>query len=180
VIIPRFYRRHPILTAAMGLFALGAVIDHGLVRHQADDSSRYQGRIFTVARIVGVNAIEIECPDLGASTTRVRLWGITAEGEMRSGAKEKHGFQAGIQTGQQVRLELAPTRTRDTRGNLLAYVYSLPEDESYNERLLRDGIAAADAEFSHPLLLRFGRIAENARRRGMGRWSEEFAAAGPR
>ena len=69
-----------------------------------------------------------------------------------------------------VRVELAPHRTRDTEGRLLARLH-LPDGGVVNERLLREGYLLADEAEAHGFAERYRLLQRQARQDGRGRWA---------
>lgn len=154
------YRRPPTPPAPAGL---------------QDDMGRYDGQTFRVAHTVDGDTIHLDVSDKGKARTVVRLWGVDTP--------EVHGvkqpayfgpqaskFTRSQTTGKQVRVELVPGRTRDRYGRLLAYIH-LPDGTMLNERLVAEGYAYADTQYSHRLRARFVRLEEKARQGKAGLWA---------
>ncbi|MCP4590779.1 MAG: hypothetical protein GY842_08540 [bacterium] len=178
IVVPRIYRRHPVVFAVLVLLAAGAVVDRVCGRRQSDDYTRYHNHIFTVVKVVDGDTFDIDLPDSEHDTTRIRLWGVdTPEvAGSRSGAMhfgpEASAFAKRALAGQLVRIELSPTKTRGLYGRLLAYAHLVPHGESFNELLIEHGWAYADWRFPHPLKRRYKDLEKRARRQGVGLWAE--------
>lgn len=155
------------------------VVDRsGLLLHAGDDLSRYDGRVFTVTRVVDGDTLTIDEPDGSKPYTRIRLWGVDTP-EVRKHdpprpaepyADEATDLTRRLAEGQRVRLILEPHRLRGEYGRLLAFV-QLPDGRLLNEVLLADGLAEADARWSHRYLERFENVEKSARTAGKGLWS---------
>lgn len=168
-----FYRRRPLLTGAVVVACVGAVMDF----RPADDYSRYHNRVFAIANVVDGDTIDVFAPDRGLSTTRVRFWGVDTpevgrppEPSMYYGP-EASAYVKRLLEGGEVRLVLSPTKTRGLYGRLLAYVHTEPSGQSVNEALINTGHAYADWRFPHPLKRRFMDLETKARRKNVGLWS---------
>lgn len=141
------------------------------------DYERYQGRIFTVVKVVDGDTFDIAAPDRDRPTTRIRLWGVdtpevagSPRGAMHYGA-EASAFAKTTLNGQRVRLELVEDDTRGKFGRLLAYVYVEGTGVMLNEALLEGGYAYADPRFPHPRLASFLQLESQARAANVGLWS---------
>jgi endonuclease YncB( thermonuclease family) len=105
------------------------------------------------------------------------MWGVYA----RSSAHGRHGrshraieakrFATETLLGRQVRLILAPARSRDDSGCLLAYAALEDEARSFNELLLARGYAYADRWCEHPFKSQYQALERRARKQGLGLWA---------
>lgn len=141
-----------------------------------ENVARYDGRSFTVVKILDGDTLEIDAPDAGAPTTRVRLLGIDAP-EMGY-ADESAMYYARQATdrarqlagGAEVTLYLQTEGPyRGKYGRLLAYVV-LPDGRFLNEALVSAGCAYADLRFHHGYYQKYRQLEASARSLGMGLW----------
>lgn len=162
----------------IGVVALAAVADRVWGRRSGNDLDRYQNGVCTVVRVAEPGVIDVDTPDGPQPATRVRLWGVNMASARGTSSAEAAAQPGGFSIAgrellrHRVRLELAPTRTRDPEGHLLAYVYLVPEGECVNELLLDGGWARADARWPHPFVERYHTLEARAKRRGIGLWSD--------
>jgi endonuclease YncB( thermonuclease family) len=180
-------------TALMGAGLVGVVVlvwfDRRLVSpvltertasHQhlaAQDLARYDGREFTVTRVIDGDTLHIDAPDGARSTTKVRLLGIDApESETDENgamyyASEATEFVRRAVTETPVTLYLDATgRTRGNYGRLLAYV-ELSNGRFLNDALLAEGLAYADLRFRHSRYQKYKQLAATARSLRRGLWA---------
>lgn len=166
----------------MGLVLLAALATldrRGWFVHSADWQT-YEGRQFTVVRVVDGDTLDVDAPDGERPRTRVRLWGINAPemnvGKPQAGpqpwAVEATQQARELAEGKRVRLELQSHEIRDRYGRLLAYV-RLPDGSYLNERLVLAGLARVDRRFPHERMQRYVLLEQQARRQGVGLWQKE-------
>ncbi len=149
------------------------------------DIIKYDGRQFTVVKVVDGDTIDIDIPDGNYPHTRIRLWGVdTPEtknprtGQMYFG-KEASEFTTKLALGKRVTIYLDKDRnTRGKYGRLLAYV-QLPDRTFLNERLLSEGYAYADLRFKHSFYNKYKQLEAVARSEGKGLWPEVTAEQMP-
>ena len=140
------------------------------------DFTRYHNRTFSVARVVDGDTLDIDAPDAGKSTTRIRLWGVDTPEVARGRTVEMHfgleasAFAKTTLEGKRVHVVLSPRRTRGKYGRLLAYVFLERGGIMFNELLLEEGYAYADRRFPHHYKRQFEAIEKRARREGAGLW----------
>lgn len=179
LLTPR-WRRHPIATAVLLLVAVVAVwLDRtGRLGSRGDDYGRYHDRQFRVVHVVDGDTFDINAPDGDKSYTRIRLWGVdtpevagSPAGEMYYGP-EASAFAKETLDGRDVRIELAPDKSRDKYGRLLAYAYRVDTGAMFNEELISTGHAYADSRFPHAYAERFRTLEERAARAGVGLWKD--------
>lgn len=149
-----------------------------LIDRGGDDLARYDGQTFVVDRVVDGDTLILRVWDGDSSTTRVRLWGIdspelAAPGRGRPVADPwaeaaRDRVQALVE-GRRVYLELEPSRVRGRHGRVLAFV-RMPDGEWLNERLLVEGLAAADNRWPHRHVDRYRQLEHQAKRSGAGIW----------
>lgn len=141
-----------------------------------DDLTRYDGRTFTVTRVVDGDTLHIDAADGDRATTRIRLWGIQAPEPAHFGnakqplADEATALARELAEGKGVRLELEPSRVRGGYGKLLGHVV-LPDGSLLAERLIEAGLAYADDRWPHARLERFALLEASAKRRRIGLWA---------
>lgn len=176
---PRAWKRHPLGAAVLLLLTL--LIAWQRFRDSSGaDFDRYHNRVVQCVRGVDGDTIDVDVPDGSSNHTRIRLWGVdTPESAKSEGGPMYYGpeasaFTASLVTGQPVRLVLAPQRTRDRYGRLLAYVYVSPgrDERMLNEVLVAEGYAYADRRFDHVWRQRFEQLEERAERDGAGLWTK--------
>jgi endonuclease YncB( thermonuclease family) len=188
---PPIYRRHPWASAAtvilIALLWVGRSSRVATVPAPVgSDFERYHDRVFTVVNVVDGDTVDIDAPDKGKATTRIRLWGVdtpevagSPRGEMFWGP-EASAFAKKALLNTRVRLELVEGDTRGKYGRLLAYVHVAPSGAMFNEMLLRGGYAYADTRFVHPFRDRFRSIEADARAGGVGLWRDVTVDQMPR
>ncbi|MGA2093896.1 MAG: thermonuclease family protein [Sedimentisphaerales bacterium] len=183
--------RRNLVAVAAALLAMAVVaLDHSCVRpalvnrgqsaasQDAADLQKYEGKQFTVAKVVDGDTLDIDIPDGNYSHTRIRLWGIdTPEtkdprtGPMYYG-QEASDFATQAALGKRVTIHLEPDRkTRDKYHRLLAYV-QLPNGTFLNEVLLSEGYAYADLRFKHSLYNKYKQLEGLARKQKKGLWEK--------
>jgi micrococcal nuclease len=142
----------------------------------ATDVTQYQGRTFSVVKVVDGDTLHLAGPDPGRGATTVRLLGIDAP-EMGAGSKERMYFAAEatefarrMALGKEVRVYLEErAENRDRYGRLLAYI-ELPEGRFLNEELLSEGYAYAERRFRHSYYQKYLQLEAGARSLGHGLW----------
>ncbi|HSV27312.1 MAG TPA: thermonuclease family protein [Sedimentisphaerales bacterium] len=144
---------------------------------QGSDKIRYHKRQFTVSRVVDGDTLEIDVPDAGRPTTRVRLIGVDAPEVGRAGESAMHfgpeayEFARQMAEGQLVTIWLDTVRgARDRHNRLLAYV-RLPDGKVLNEQLLAKGYGYAELRFRHGLYQKYVQLEASARRNKKGLWA---------
>ncbi|MEZ6192737.1 MAG: thermonuclease family protein [Phycisphaerales bacterium] len=149
----------------------------GLLVEQGDDLARYDGRWFTVLRVVDGDTVEIDAPDGDEAYTRVRLWGVdTPEMAKRDPpmpaepfAEEATDFTRDLVQSRRVRLILEPHRLRGNYGRLLAFV-EMSDGKLLNEELISAGLTRADDRWSHRYIERFADLQREAKSAKRGLW----------
>jgi endonuclease YncB( thermonuclease family) len=187
---PSGRRRVLIIAIVIALAALSAMDHAGVFGYHQDDQGKFHSRIATVLSAADGDTIEIDVPDHGEATTRVRLRGVACPeiareaGETDSSLAREAGECLGeIVVARRVRLELDPNRAaRDQSGRLLAYVYVVEDGRMVNELLLERGLACTDGRFQHIYQDRFTRLEKAAKKQRAGLWgavtSEQMSAWG--
>ena len=155
-----------------------SLLDRSQQPPSSDDWQRYHDQSFAVSRVVDGDTLDIEAPDGDKPVTRIRLWGVDTP-EVAHGAVSTMHFgeqakQFARQTleGRRVHIVLSPKKSRGKYGRLLAYVYLERGGAMFNEMLLDQGFAYADARFRHHYYDRFADAEKHARRRGAGLWAD--------
>jgi len=174
----RHRRRWGYVAVTLGVALLLVLADHnGLLIQASDELARYDGRWFTVTRVIDGDTLDIDAPDGDRRVTRVRLWGIdTPEMAHRDRpraepfAQEATDLTRRLAEGRRVRLTLEPHRLRGHYGRLLAFV-ELPDGTLLNEALLSAGLARADGRWSHRYIRRFESLEREAREAKRGLWA---------
>lgn len=149
--------------------------------HQQDsaqDFARYDGRTFTVTRVVDGDTLHIDVPDGDSPVTTVRLLGIdapetgTGEQDQMYYAREATAFARQAASGRSVTVYLDEAgRTRCNYGRLLAYV-ELPDGSFLNDMLLLEGYAYADLRFHHSRYQKYQQLEATARSLQKGLWAD--------
>jgi len=173
-----------ILTAATLCFIDRSYISRSIInplqsaqQQDSSDFSKYNGKQFTVAKVVDGDTIDIDIPDGSYRHTRIRLLGIdTPEtkdprtGPMYFG-KEASDFTTKLALGKQVTVFLDKDRkSRDKYHRLLAYI-QLPDGTFLNEVLLNEGYAYAYLPFKHGLFNKYKQLESVARSQKKGLWA---------
>lgn len=142
----------------------------------ATDMARYQGQRFLVVKVVDGDTLDIDAPDLGRDSTKVRLLGIDAPemGTNRSErmyfAEEATALARRLALGKEVGVYLDERAgSRDRYQRLLAYI-ELPDGRFLNEELLSEGYAYADRRFRHSYYQKYLQLEAGARAVGQGLW----------
>ncbi|MCO6438979.1 MAG: thermonuclease family protein [Phycisphaerae bacterium] len=177
--LPRRWRRAGFGTLLLAFLALLAIWDRATYRPAGgDDHSCYDGQSFRVVHVVDGDTFDIDAPDGDHDRTRIRLWGVDTP-EVAHGGRPAmfHGDEASRFAkeslgGRNVVVALAPNRTRDRYGRLLAFVYLEPGGTMFNELLIEEGHAYADLRFRHPYDDRFEVLEKRARAAKRGLWAE--------
>ena len=140
------------------------------------DIQKYEGRQFTVVKVVDGDTLDIDIPDANYDHTRIRLWGVdTPETkDPRTGpmffGKEASEFSTTKALNKKVTVFLEKDRnSRDKYNRLLAYI-RLPDGKFLNEELLREGCAYADLRFKHGLYNKYKQLESLARSQKKGLW----------
>ena len=166
-----------LVVAVLAALVLG---DHwGLfARRPTSDPVTYDGKTFTVVRVVDGDTIDVDVPDKRRQATRVRLWGVdTPEMARRDRpadhfAREATEFVEALAGNKSVTLHLEPgrrTRDNDDYYRLLAFVI-LPDGRMLNRVLVETGHAYADPRYPHHLRDEFLRLQDRARQARLGLW----------
>ena len=146
-------------------------------RQNSLDIRKYDGRQFTVVKVVDGDTLDIDIPDGTYSHTRIRLWGVDTpetkdprRGVMYYGP-EASEFATQKALGKQVVIFLDKERnTRDKYHRLLAYI-QLPDKTYLNEVLLSEGFAYADLRFKHNFYNKYKQLESLARSQKKGLWA---------
>jgi micrococcal nuclease len=146
-------------------------------RQNSFDTQKYQGRKFSVVKVVDGDTIDIDIPDANYSHTRIRLWGVDTpetkdpKKEPMYYGKEASEFATKLTLGKQVTIYLEKDKkSRDKYHRLLAYV-QLPDGTFLNEVLLSEGYAYADLRFKHGLYNKYKQLESLARSQKKGLWA---------
>lgn len=178
----RLRRRRPLWLAAVATAVLMSLIwadHHNLLLYRRDPMlARYDGRVFTVVRVLDGQTFEIDSPVGGSAVTRVTMCGIETRYRGHRDAGDPAGPFTQMATalvrrfaeGKAVRLELVPRYPDGDFGVLRAYV-ELPDGTMLNEQLLVEGLARADDRWVHLHQERFDLLQKQAAMDKLGVWS---------
>jgi micrococcal nuclease len=174
-----YWQRHPIASAVIVVLLILAYVDHrGYLGWQGDDRMRFHDRTFNCVAVMDGDTFEIDISDGRYTRTRVRLWGVDTPEIPESGrepgyyGREASAFSKNALLSKQIRLELAPGRTRDKYGRVLAYGYLHETGELFNATLIETGHGYADPRFEHPHMASFVELEKRARTARLGLWKE--------
>jgi len=144
------------------------------------DAHEYGGKVFRVVRVVDGDTLDVDHPDGGAPTTRVRLLGVDTPETVRPGHPVEHygpeasAFLKRQAAGRSVRLRLDRARMRDRYGRLLAYV-ERPGGEDINLAIIATGHGYADPRFRHRRNREYRRAQKRASAGRLGLWADVTA-----
>jgi micrococcal nuclease len=175
----RRHKRFLLSLIMMALISVVALDRAGLLLAPRDDVRRYGDLRAQVIRVVDGDTFIVDLPDTLKDTpsTRVRVWGIDAPEMARNGspaarlAVEATQYARDILDGQTVLLTVEPDRLRGRWGRLLAHV-ELADGELFSEKMLRAGLARADARWPHRYLKEFEEAQRDAKQRRVGLWAK--------
>lgn len=177
--------RHRWPVIVLGLTAAaGSIADHfGVFGALGPDRQRYDRAVATVTHVVDGDTCDIDIPDSGRNSTRVRLLGVdcpeVSHGDGETDAyfgRDAAKWTESEVAGKRVKIVLDPTRpVRDKHGRLLVYLFVADdgvasETASLNQQLIDRGLAFADWRFEHVHELRFERAERLAVRAKTGMW----------
>jgi endonuclease YncB( thermonuclease family) len=172
-----YWRRRPVFCAALVALALLVLLGRSAPPPN-DDFARYHDQVLTVTHVVDGDTFDVGAADGARATTRVRLWGVdtpetahSPKGAMHYGEEAKV-FARDKLEGHAVRLLLLERRTRDRYGRLLAYASLEETGESFNDLLIKNGLAYADWRFPHPHKTHYRSLERKARRDRVGLWAD--------
>lgn len=177
---PRVWRRHPLAVFAT-LLIVGILAWNRTRTPPAPfgtDQERYHNKTFHCMHVVDGDTIDIDIPDGMRASTRIRLWGVDTPETVKPNTPVMHfGREASDYVKSRVlekhvRIVLAPSRTRDKYGRLLAYVYPADSDSMLNEEIIANGYGYADSRFPHVWRERFIALEKRARKAKLGLWAE--------
>jgi len=188
ILLPSRWRRNATAITAIVVAAALIVCERTVQGPiQGGDRSRYHDRTFRVVYVVDGDTLDIDAPDAdkpvgrrdqgGSVRTRIRLWGVDTPELARNGRPEMHFAKAAKEfaeqtlRGKEVNVVLAPEKTRDKYGRLLAYIFCERGGRMFNEMLIEEGYAYADPRFTHPYKKQFESTENRARKNGVGLWS---------
>jgi len=176
--LKRLPRREAFIVALILLALLIFADQRGWLLVPRDaDLETYDGRTFTVLRVIDGDTIDIAHPDVrsGETFTRVRLWGIDCP-EMGFGGSEPEpwaeqatAFVRTLCEGREVTLHIESHRVRDKYDRLLAFV--LLDERDVSEALLGEGLAQLDERWRHRKMAAFREERDAARVARAGLWS---------
>lgn len=143
------------------------------------DLERYDGQVLTVSRVVDGDTVDLRIADPrgGREQTRVRLWGVDTPETVKPDTPPEHygheatDFTRRLCLHREVTVQLVPDDTRDKYNRLLAYLV-LPDGNTLNHRLIREGFGYADPRFDHPRKAAYQRAQQQARAERRGLWRD--------
>lgn len=171
--IAPFWRRRPVAATALVWGLLVAIL--GRSETSGDDESRYHNQSCTVIEIDGGNLV-VDLPDGAQASTPLRLWGVDTTGSKA----DADTFLREQVLGTRVILVLAPHRSRDEEGRLLAYVTLEESGNCVNEMLLAEGRARVALHPENPATPAYRAIERKARQARRGMWASQPAATSGR
>ncbi|MBN1804547.1 MAG: thermonuclease family protein [Sedimentisphaerales bacterium] len=142
------------------------------------DWAKYDGKTFTVIKVVDGDTIDINISNRNHASTRIRLLGIdTPETEKSPGGamyygKEASEFTSKIALGQKVVIIMdKASKPRDKYHRLLAHI-KLANGKILNEELISQGFAYADTRFLHSFYEKYLQLEETAQKEKKGLWGK--------
>ena len=162
-------------TAVFALLAVLALLGRDQSDLPSDDFQKYNGKQFTVLRVIDGDTVTLNVPDGDKPSTTVRLWGVDTPETKAPGrpvayfGPEATDFTTDMVAGRLITLELEPENTRGKFGRLLAFVYT-DDNKMLNEKLLATGHAYADNRWRHRFYLRFLQVETQSRKNKLGLW----------
>lgn len=153
---------------AVGLILLSSLFDHLRARGQyEDDWMRFDRRQVSFAGAISGETISIH-EKAGGDITRVRLLGVASFNEQwdRRSAQRLNA----LLTGRKLTLLLEPTQTRDSSGQLLAYVFT-EDSEAVSPQLVGEGLAIDDRRLPFAFHGSVDQAESQARRKHLGLWA---------
>jgi len=167
-------RRRMIHAAAMGmvgcLILLICLDRAGAFGDRSRDWDAFNRRAFPVVKVISGDELIIR-DERGIEQT-VSLLGVDAPdppvGYWSAQAAE---YLTNRTRGRTVIIRFDTTRSRDSRGNLLAYVF-ITDGDNLNLDIIRDGQAYADRRKQHTLKSQFSTVETEARKKPRGLWKE--------
>ncbi|MBU1260188.1 MAG: thermonuclease family protein [Planctomycetes bacterium] len=181
-------QRNILLLSAFLLLSAVVWLDRNVIHHNKpaaneqktsiSDWDKYDGKSFTVVKVVDGDTIDINIPDGKYDHTRIRLWGVdtpetkNTKLDVMYFGPEATEFTTKLSLEKQVAVYLDDgNNTRGKYGRLLAYV-KLPDGEFLNEALLSEGFAYADTRFEHSQFEKYIQLEETARKEKKGLWEK--------
>ncbi len=142
------------------------------------DFDRYHDQNFTVTRVIDGDTLDVDAPDQGKPTTRIRLWGVDTPEIAHGGQSTMHFGEEALVFARQTlehrpaHVVLSPKRSRDKYGRLLAYVFVERGGRMFNEMLIEEGFGYADHRFAHHYKERFAALESQAKAERKGLWRD--------
>lgn len=130
----------------------------------ATDHERFHQRWFEVVEVIDGHTLRLRSDE--APPFEVKLAGVDTTGVAEAPAfvAERHGGR--------VLVYLEDVPTRDSAGNLLAYLF-LPDDTLLNEHVLAAGLGYADRRWEYAFRGTFQQAEEAAWRQKQGLWASQ-------
>lgn len=156
-----------VLVALVGI----ALLDHaGAFGTSSQDWTRFNRHSFAVARVVSGDELVIRDPD--GVEQAITLVGVDApDPPDRYWSSQAMQYLSNRTKDRSVIVRFDATRSRDARGNLLAYVY-ITDGDNLNLDIIKDGQAFADRRQPHTLKSQFEAAESEARKKPRGMWKE--------
>jgi micrococcal nuclease len=141
-----------------------------------DDFAKYNGKTFTVVKVVDGDTLDIDIPDGKYKTTRIRLIGVDTPETKKAGTAvmyygpEASEFTRSHALGKDVTILLdTVTKTRDRYGRLLGYI-KLPDGTILNELLISEGYGYAYTPYKHSFSNKYKQLQNKAKAAKKGLW----------
>ena len=162
---------HAAAMGMVGCLILLICLDRaGAFGDRSRDWDAFNRRAFPVVKVISGDELIIR-DERGIEQT-VSLLGVDAPdppvGYWSAQAAE---YLTNRTRGRTVIISFDTTRSRDSRGNLLAYVF-ITDGDNLNLDIIRDGQAYADRRKQHTLKSQFSTVETEARKKPRGLWKE--------
>ncbi len=142
-----------------------------------EDLATFDGKSFTVSRVVDGDTIYVHVGGPHAYDQSVRLLGVDTPETVKPHTPVQHygreasDFTKKTLSDRHVTLQLDRKRTRDNYKRLLAYV-RLDDGTDFDAMLIREGYGYADPRFAHPRKKEYLKLGDEARKAKRGLWKD--------
>jgi endonuclease YncB( thermonuclease family) len=167
-------RRMQILAGSVVALILATAIAEraGAFGYRGDDWSRYNQKRVTAIDVLDGDTFKACFRDDSGHVVTIRLLGVEAPDLPHSHwSNDAKKYTLARLANRAVLLRLDGTQTRDSDGNLLAYVYILDSD-CLNVDIVRDAQAFADRRIKHTLRSPIEQAENEARKKKRGMWKD--------
>jgi endonuclease YncB( thermonuclease family) len=168
--IRRWRLRRWALAAVGFLLVLAIVLDRlGVFGWPGDDWARFDGQTLVIEEVVDGQSVVLR--DAHGRRTTAQLLGVAApvNGEFRADLCKRYLQEKSLNKSVVVKLE--STRSRDSQGRLLAYLY-LSDTDFLNCDAVRDGQAYVDRRVHCQMQTTLTNAEDDARKHGRGLWAQ--------